>query len=75
MQIRSLDPIADRALVDAFFVAIADYIEVERGEPPSPAVTDEFFTDTPPGCDPAASLRLGLFEPGARSAVTDPAVG
>ena len=66
MQIRSLDPTADRTLVDAFFAEIADYIEMERGEPPSPAVTEEFFTDTPPGCDPAASLRLGLFDAGQR---------
>jgi ribosomal protein S18 acetylase RimI-like enzyme len=75
MQIRSLDPIADRALVDAFFVAIADYIELERGEPPSPKVTEEFFTDTPPGCDPAASMRLGLFDAGQLIAVTETAFG
>ena len=26
-------------------------------------MTDEFFTDAPPGCDPSVSLRLGLFDP------------
>lgn len=64
MQIRTLDPRTDRALVDAFFAASADYIRLERGADPAPAVTGEFFTDAPPGCDPAASLRLGLFNPG-----------
>lgn len=63
--IRPLDPHTDRALVDAFFQESADYITLERGEGPGPEVTHEFFTDAPPGCDPAASLRLGLFD-GAR---------
>jgi GNAT superfamily N-acetyltransferase len=62
MQIRSLDPIADRAIVDAFFQSAADYITLERGTPPGPEVTEEFFTDTPPGCDPTLSHRLGLFD-------------
>jgi len=62
MMIRRLDPSSDRALVDAFFQEAADYIAIERGEGPGPEVTDEFFTDAPPGCDPAASLRLGLFD-------------
>ena len=75
MQIRSLDPNADRTLVEAFFTEIADYIEMERGEPPSPAVTEEFFTGTPPGCDPTASLRLGLFDAGRLIAVTEMAFG
>lgn len=65
MMIRRLDPLSDRALVDAFFQEAADYIAIERGEGPGPEVTDEFFTDAPPGCDPAESLRLGLFD-GAR---------
>ena len=61
MLIRPLHPQSDRAMVDAFFAASADYIRLERGEDPSPLVTEEYFTDAPPGCDPAASLRLGLF--------------
>lgn len=59
--IRTLDPITDRALVDRFFQTAADYIRLERDEDPGPDVTAEFFTDAPPGCDPAQSLRLGLF--------------
>ena len=39
--IRTLDPTTDRALVDAFFQTSADYIRMERGEPPGPKVTDE----------------------------------
>lgn len=62
MTIRTLHPDHDRALVDAFFLEVSDYIMIERGEAPGPEVTDEFFTDAPPGCDPAASLRLGLFD-------------
>ena len=63
MLIRPLNPDTDRLLVDAFFQASADYIRLERGEDPTPLVTEEFFTDAPPGCDPAQSLRLGLFDP------------
>lgn len=58
--IRRLDPDHDRAAVAQFFDAAADYIWLERGVAPGPEVTAEFFTDTPPGCDPAASHRLGL---------------
>ncbi len=61
MLIRPLDPISDRAGVDSFFQEASDYITVERGPGYHPEVTQEFFTDAPPGCDPAASLRLGLF--------------
>ena len=44
--------------------ASADYIRLERGEDPTPVVTKDYFTDAPPGCDPAASLHLGLFTTG-----------
>ena len=63
MMIRHLVPQSDRALVDAFFCAAADYIRLERDEDPSPLVTEEFFSVAPPSCDPTASLRLGLFDP------------
>jgi GNAT superfamily N-acetyltransferase len=59
--IRTLHPETDRARVDAFFQAAAEYIRLERDEDPGPAVTDEFFTDAPPGQHPADSHRLGLF--------------
>ncbi len=75
MHIRPLDPVSDRALVDAFFVEATDYILLERDEPPGPDVTEEFFTDTPPGCDPATSLRIGLFKDGHLIAVGETAFG
>ncbi|MEO8244535.1 MAG: GNAT family N-acetyltransferase [bacterium] len=62
MQIRLLDPYSDRAMVDAFFRTAADYIRLERGEDSGSEVTEEFFTDTPPGCDPSANLKFGLFD-------------
>src|SRR3990167_5882933 len=62
MLIRPLHPDTDRATVTAFFDSIADYIRMERDAPPDATVIEEFFTDTPPGCDPTHSLRLGLFE-------------
>lgn len=62
MMIRALHPTDDRTLVDAFFQEASDYITIERGAGPGPEVTEEFFTDAPPGCDPATSLRLGLFD-------------
>ncbi len=75
MQIRQLDPLTDRSLVDAFFAASADYIIVERGEDPGPAVTDHFFGDAPPGCDPATSARLGVFAHGTLIAIAELAFG
>lgn len=62
MLIRPLVPDTDRALVVAFFDSIADYIRLERDSAPDDEVISEFFNDAPPGCDPAQSLRLGLFE-------------
>lgn len=73
--IRPLDPIADRPAVDALFRAARDYILMERDAEPDEAVTDEFFTDAPPGCDPAASARLGLFDGGALIAVAEMGFG
>lgn len=64
MLIRPLDPETDRARLTAFFVGVADYIQLERGTAPGPELMDEFFGDAPPGCDPAASARLGLFGAG-----------
>ena len=61
MLIRPLDPKTDRGFGDGFFAGSADYIRLERGEDPGPAVTDEFFYDTPPGCNARANLRVGLL--------------
>lgn len=61
--------------VEAFFREAADYIRLERGDDPGPEVTDEFFADAPPGCDPAQSLRLGLFDGGQLIAVAETGFG
>ena len=61
-QIVALDAVTDRARVEAFFTAAADYVILERGVPPGPEVTDEFFTQGPPGTDRANSRRLGLLQ-------------
>ena len=72
--IRPLDPVTDRAAVEAFFSACAAYIRLARDAGPGPEVTDEFFTDTPPGCDVAQNLRVGLFA-GSLIGVADMAFG
>lgn len=64
MRIRPLDPQTDRAAVEGFFQEVADYIRLERGAGPDASVTDDYFSDAPPGIDPATSLHLGLFDGG-----------
>ena len=59
--IRALDPKHDRAAVAALLTRAQDYYHLWKGHPPGPAEVDEVFTSIPPGCDPAASHRLGLF--------------
>lgn len=76
LTIRRLDAAADRALVDAFWPEIADYILIERGEPTAPEVlTGEFFTAAPPGLDPVDVPRLGLFDGVALCGVVELAFG
>lgn len=59
--IRPLDPQADLALVRAFYEQAPDYWLLAEGAVDPPRQAAEFFADCPPGCDPAASARLGLF--------------
>lgn len=60
--IRALDPVADLAAVEDCYARSADYwILAERGAP-DPGLAAQFFTQCPPGCDPAHSQRLGLYE-------------
>ena len=75
MLIRSLDPAAGRSRVDAVFAGCADHVRLERGTGPGRDVTEEFFTDTPPGCDPAANLRLGQFDDTGLIGIADLAFG
>jgi GNAT superfamily N-acetyltransferase len=63
-----LDPSTDRALVMDLLVRSADYVILERGEPPSEAVVAEFFDDVMPGCDLSMMRKLGLFDSAGRIA-------
>lgn len=73
--IRPLDPVSDRAAVEDLFRRAADYVELERGPADPAALAEEFFTDAPPGIDPATSLRLGLFGPAGLIGKVDAAFG
>ena len=76
MQIRSLDPIADRRLVDAFFREVADYIRLERGEAPDPAVTRRILHRCAARLRPGRHrCRLGLFDAGRLIGVAELAFG
>jgi GNAT superfamily N-acetyltransferase len=59
---RRLALAADGPAVTDFYTRVADYVDLELGQPPHPGLTDEFFTDAPPDGDAALGLRLGLFE-------------
>lgn len=71
MILRPLDPATERPLVLAFLHEAADYIALERGAPPDDSLVEEFFTDAPPGSNPAESLRLGLFDQGHLVAIAE----
>jgi GNAT superfamily N-acetyltransferase len=65
--IRALSP--DEALLVARFYRDApDYWVLAEGRCNPDAQAGDFFTDAPPGCDPAQSHRLGLFLPADRGA-------
>ncbi|MBN2631528.1 MAG: GNAT family N-acetyltransferase [Rhodobacteraceae bacterium] len=73
--IRALDPVADRGAVAALLAQAQDYYHLWKGHAPGAAETDDVFTGTPPGCDPAASHRLGLFLNGTLSGVAELSFG
>ncbi len=75
MDIRRLDSDRDRALVDELFARSADYVDLERGEAPSPALTDEFFFETVPDGTLDDALKLGLFEGGRIVGIADVGFG
>ena len=60
--IRPLDAASDLPLVEGFHREAPDYWLFAEGCAPDAAKASAFFTDGPPGCDPARSHRLGLFE-------------
>lgn len=59
--IRALDPTHDLDLVHQFYRDAPDYWELAEGQTPDLGKARDFFTDVPPNCDPATSLRLGYF--------------
>lgn len=75
MLIRPLDPVADRPLVAAFYRHTPDYWLLAEGAFDPETKAAEFFTDGPPGCDPATSHRLGLFLDGRLSGVAEISYG
>lgn len=73
--IRPLDPGADLDRVAELYTAAADFWTLTDRKPPDLAKARAFFTDGPPGCDPAASHRLGLFESGRLLGVAELSFG
>ena len=59
--IRPLHQTTDTAIVTDLFGRAADYVLLESGIAPDATQTDVFFTESPPGIDPATALRLGHF--------------
>ena len=60
--IRSLDPQGDLAAVAELYGAAGDYWALANRRAHGAAEVAAFFTDGPPGCEPAQSYRLGIFE-------------
>jgi len=73
--IRALDPKADLAQVGQFYADAPDYWELAEGQTPGAAKAADFFTDGPPGCDPALSYRLGFFLDGRLSGLAELSFG
>lgn len=75
MQIRPLDPSSDLEPLRAFYRAAPDYWLLAEGTLDADAKAAAFFTDTPPGCDPTQSHRLGLFVQSRLSGVAELSFG
>ena len=75
MPIRELDPIHDLAALTVLQAEVQDYWLLADGHCDPPQRAAEFFTDCPPGCDPAQSHHLGLFEGGQLSGIAELSFG
>ena len=75
MLIRSLHPVDDLAAVTDFQAEAQDYWLLAEGKCDPAAKAVAFFTDGPPGCDPAVSHRLGLFADGHLSGLAELSFG
>jgi GNAT superfamily N-acetyltransferase len=74
-EIRPLDPATDLSAVVALYRKAADYVLLETGQDPTDDLAAEFFTDAPPGGDPADGLKLGLYVEGQLAGIADLAFG
>lgn len=72
---RDLHATADLPALSAFYRAAPDYWVLAEGRCDPEAKAAAFFTDAPPGCDPAASQRLALFLGGRLSGVAELSFG
>lgn len=57
------------------YAEAADYWTLADSVPPDASKAAAFFTDCPPGCDPARSHRLGLFVADKLSGVAELSFG
>jgi GNAT superfamily N-acetyltransferase len=73
--IRTLDPETDLAAVDLLYTQAADYWLLADRQPHDRRKAAAFFTDGPPGCDPARSYRMGIFEGGDLAGVAELSFG
>ena len=73
--IRTLHQNTDTAAVTDLFQRAADYVLLESGQAPDASQTQSFFTEAPPGIDPATSLRLGYVLGGDLIAMAEIAFG
>ena len=75
MLIRSLIAKSDLTIVHEFYAKAPDYWQLADGQEPGLQKARDFFTDTPPNCDPKVSLRLGLFLGGRLSGLAELSFG
>lgn len=73
--IRALRPQDDLGAVADFYRDAPDYWILAEGAVDPARQAAEFFTDCPPGCDPAQSDRLGLFLDSRLSGVAEVSYG
>ncbi len=75
VQIRPLSQDRDLAAVVALYDRAADYVLLESGPVPSSVLAGDFFSDAPPGGDPAEGAKLGLFRGDVLEGIADLAFG
>ncbi|APX17493.1 GNAT family N-acetyltransferase [Phaeobacter inhibens] len=73
--IRPMDSVAEIDLVATCYRDAPDYWLLVEGVLPGRDKAERFFTDGPPGCDPAQSYRLGLFLEGRLSGLAELSFG